>query len=1277
MIMALPVAMERRTSSVSADEIARQLDVNKYHQPWLDSRKLETVPANTGPDEARSAKCSHDTTLTALAQLATLRLNVKRGMVSLIDSNTQIILAEATQTVSLTDERRHAPGDHIWLGNVSLPRQDCMEENCLGATTIFKDTEERDVAVSTFIVNDTLDDDRFRLRPYVTSGISVRFYAGVPIITKQGYAIGVYSVSDVEPRPQGLTLDEVRFMEDGARIVADHLEKVVDTIGRVSERDFMRGISYFLEDLSEYKYQLSKTDRFMQLPNNNTKRQSDAQETDPQKDPTRGSRSQSKTESSPEPRPISSIRGSFSHDQIGATQVPQFSVGSNPRGRRTSDSPEDNIRRIFTQASQLLCQQTNASGCMFADASTGLFSHQPDGAISPHAGDDPTSVTEVNFESTGDEGSDIGFIEEDSELSPRCGSRRTEGGFSDRPDEMADILSIAKANGSNGKHHQGMVKRKSLKKLILRYPFGKCFYLNGGHVVSDQSFAFDEVIAGGGASHFVLNASTKDKGDPPHTLLPRELLSCIPGAKWLIFLPLFYYAQGKWFAAGFIWGDDFKIGDPDEVLLYLKTFGSCMMSEVASMEVLNTNIAKSTFIASISHELRSPLQGILGAGEFLEDTVTSAYQTSLIGAVETCGKTLLDTIDHLLDYAKINNLNRADANSIMSRGSKIWKSRRDSIEPRSTTFDHSLLLEEVVEAVFAGQTFRKINLRHHDPVDDSAAQIRAISIDDSSTTAEQIHAGSLKFSGRVFLVLHIQKLESWCLQGQTGGLRRVIMNVVGNAIKYCTVGFIDVSLTAKQLAGPDIEVNISVKDTGIGMSQNFLSNHLFKAFTQEDSFQPGTGLGLSIAAQIIKNMGGAITVDSEKGIGTHVNITIPMKRSAAVISGGVQGDNLRDAMQATKGKKVCLLAPAIRGDEGGPDREISVLESSIATFCKEWFDMTVVETDYAETDKDTAIYIYAEPPPIERLIEEHIKRTKDREHENVAWLVICTNAFEAAALRAAGIQNLVSLGKVIEVISQPVGVRKLGKVLLQCLQRSQSQPKRHAVQDARSRTPSPSSIPNRAPVEKSHAGSGSSLTVPDQGKRSCRPSLKDFKWRTEQMQTKLPLDKRTIPISRVSDTTSFLAMQRSRAQSRPYLSVRLPRMLLVDDNAINLKLLVTFMNKIELPYEEAMNGLEAVTKFKEAPEQQHFDFVLMDLQMPIMDGLEATRQIREFERAKRAAGTPVASANVIAITGVGNEDMRKEAMEAGVSQFLTKPIKFKALQQILLEQSAVSAGGPL
>lgn len=220
-------ATPSRSRSASTTELARQRDLNKYYQPWLDSKRLSTIPPDTGPHSPRSTFGSHDTTLTALAQLATLRLNAKRAMVSLIDTHTQIVLAEATQTLSLVDNTRHAPGDHLWLGNVSLPRRDCMDEHCLGARTICSDSQGRLVELPALVVNDTREDERFRCRDYVNSGpgLSVRFYAGVPIVTKKGHAIGVYSVSDTRPRHQGLTIDEIQFLIDVSQIVADHLER--------------------------------------------------------------------------------------------------------------------------------------------------------------------------------------------------------------------------------------------------------------------------------------------------------------------------------------------------------------------------------------------------------------------------------------------------------------------------------------------------------------------------------------------------------------------------------------------------------------------------------------------------------------------------------------------------------------------------------------------------------------------------------------------------------------------------------------------------------------------------------------------------------------------------------------------------------------------------------------------------------------------------------------------------------------------------------------------
>ncbi|KAI0183230.1 hypothetical protein EV127DRAFT_353155 [Xylaria flabelliformis] len=1215
----------RRGSSVSTSasariELARQRDLNKYYQPWLDFKELHSVPVDTGPssNQGQPPRCSPDATLTAFAQLAALRLNVKRGMVSSLETQTQIILAEATQTLSLVDETRHAPGDHIWLGNVSLPRKDCMDEHALGAITVSQDAEGRDVEVSAFVVNDTLHDDRFKTRPYVTSGFAVRFYAGVPIVSKLGHAIGVYAVSDIRPRPEGLTYDELLFMRDMSQIIAAHLERVMGSMGRVSDRDFMRGISYFLEDLSEYKYRIGNTDP-------STRESSEAQLSD----------KKATTAADPQSTPPRGQSSSFASSQTPAKHnAPEDGVSN------LEETPsKKHVRQIFIQASQLLCEQTKATGCVFVDAASGLFTGQFTGEIAPLGSADPWPTVDVVSQSAKPREPNGSNATKDAKSNTREPRDLFDANSGDRLDEMADVLSLSLAEGDSDELRSGgIIKRKDLKSCIIRYPFGKCFYLNQGRVIADNSLTFDEVITGGGPTN-ASGVKPQDFKDQFPLTLPHEVLRHIPKAKWLIFLPLFNYSQGQWCAAGFVWGNDFKIGDPDDALPYFKTFGSCMMSEVASMDVLNTNIAKSTFIASISHDLRSPLHGLLGNLEFLEGTLTSAYQTSLVGAIETCGKTLLDTIDHLLDYAKINNLKWT---SLSQRERHIGPTSEQALP--STSFDLAVLLEEVVEAIFAGQTFREIKIRQRDPVDQAREDITSMSLDDETPLVERVHQSSARFIEKVSLILNIEK-TSWFVQGQTGALRRVIMNVVGNAIKYCTSGSIEISLKANQTTSSNVDVELNIIDTGIGISDEFLANHLFKPFSQENSFASGTGLGLSITSQIVSNLHGKITIASKKNIGTHVNITIPMERALPSSNMDEQRD-IRDAIELSTGKKVCILHPAF-SDTASYNPELSKLEYSVSILFQEWFGMEVLESQNVDADLDVAIYIYAEPPPIEYIVE----KCSDREERglpavNAALLIICTNAFEAAALQAAGIKELTSLGKVIEVISQPVGIRKLAKVLVQCIQRVDGgkQKEDMAIESKSSPPTFPSWEPEKRATDITW---NTSPVVYDQVATRYRPSID-----TQGPSPAPPTTKET------GHLYGFAGSQQLKAQSENTTEPR-PRVLLVDDNAINLKLLVTFMKKLNLPYAEAINGLEAVTKFKEA--DMPFDVVLMDLQMPVMDGLEATREIREYEQ-KNSMG----NVRIVAITGVGNDETRQEAMDAGMSEYLTKPVRLKVLQQILL-----------
>ncbi|RYC63647.1 hypothetical protein CHU98_g2548 [Xylaria longipes] len=1262
----------RRGSSASGSgsgsgsgELAREHDLNKHYQPWLNFKKLHSVPVDTGPasDQSRPPHCSPDPTLTAFAQLAALRLDAKRGMVSLLETQTQIILAEATQTLSLVDGTRHAPGDHIWLGNVALPRRDCMDEHAIGAITVSQDAEGRDVEVSALVVNDTLHDDRFKNRPYVTSRLGVRFYAGVPIVTKLGHSIGVYAVSDTRPRPQVLTYDELLFMRDVSQIIAAHLEGVMGSMGRVSARDFMRGISYFLEDLSEYKYRINNTDPSARVSSaaqlSNKMRAATA---DPQTTPLRGRPSQPGFAN-----PLqTSSNSSKASSSLPPSRTPSkyFSTpkdGASNLGE-TPDLSKKNTRRIFVQASQLLCEQAKASGCIFVDAASGLFTGQSQGEIAPLGSADPWPTVDVASQSAENEepNSSDSTGNPKSYLSEPGGLLDASSG--DRLDEMADVLSLSLARGESDELCSGdIIKRKGLKNCIIRYPFGKCFYLSKGRIMADNGLAFDEVITGGGPTH-TSDVKARDLKDQSPVALPQEVLKYIPKAKWLVFLPLFNYSQGQWCAAGFIWGNDFKIGDPDDALPYFKTFGSCMMSEVASMEVLNRNVAKSTFIASISHDLRSPLHGLLGNLEFLEGTLTSAYQMNLVGAIETCGKTLLDTIDHLLHYAKINNLKRTSS----SRREKRLRDAGPTSEQTSlsTSFDIAILLEEVVEAVFAGQTFRKIKTRQHDPVDQAREYITSMSLDDETPLNEQVYQGSARFSGKVLLILNIEK-TSWFFQGQAGALRRVIMNIVGNAIKYCTSGFIEISLKANQTTSSNVDVELNVTDTGIGMSDEFLANHLFKPFSQEDSFTAGTGLGLSITSQIVSNLHGKITVDSEKYVGTHVNITIPMEVALPPTNMGEQED-IRDAVELGTGKKACILHPVF-SDATSSNSQLSKLESSVSTLFQEWFGMEVLQSRNVNAGSDVAIYIYAEPPPIEYLVE----KCSDREERglpgaNAALLIICTNAFEAAALQAAGVKRLTSLGNVIEVISQPVGIRKLARVLLQCLQRVEGK-KRREDRSVSSGSSSPTFPSREVQKRATEIAWNNSPVIYDQVVASYRPSIESLHWKSEIPEIKT-FRGDSAQVSSPAPPTATEAGRLYGSKDSQQLNVQSenttgprPRVLLVDDNAINLKLLVTFMKKLKLSYAEAINGLDAVTKFKEA--DMPFDIVLMDLQMPIMDGLEATREIREYEQKNL-----MENAYIVAITGVGDGETRQEAMDAGMSEYLTKPVKLKVLRQILLER---------
>lgn len=131
------------------------------------------------------------------------------------------------------------------------------------------------------------------------------------------------------------------------------------------------------------------------------------------------------------------------------------------------------------------------------------------------------------------------------------------------------------------------------------------------------------------------------------------------------------------------------------------------------------------------------------------------------------------------------------------------------------------------------------------------------------------------------------------------------------------------------------------------------------------------------------------------------------------------------------------------------------------------------------------------------------------------------------------------------------------------------------------------------------------------------------------------------------------------------------RFLLVEDNVINMKILKTYMKKLGRAFDTAADGRQAVDMYKSRSGGGGgggYDCVLMDVSMPVMDGFEATRLIREFER-REGQGRP--GAHVVAITGLASRDAQEEALAAGVDLFLSKPVRLKELSRLLRERGLV------
>lgn len=431
----------------------------------------------------------------------------------------------------------------------------------------------------------------------------------------------------------------------------------------------------------------------------------------------------------------------------------------------------------------------------------------------------------------------------------------------------------------------------------------------------------------------------------------KAILGVLPGARSVFWFPLWDNSRERWFAGTLVYSTcPTRVLCPQEDLTYLAAFGNSTMAEVARLSAQVLDKMKSDFISSISHELRSPLHGVLASVEFLQETTMTEDQEDMVNNIHASGKVLLDTINHVLDFSKVNRKakNRGRVSKLATRRKKKLSKQQQAMDDEAEdTADMCVLSEEVVESIYAGHSISKSVL-------DPSSKFKR----NSSITSKD---------SPLTIIMDIGWHPNWTFEMDPGAWSRILMNLFSNAMKYTKSGFINISLDIESEAlsrnkKPRSTLVLKVKDSGKGISKEFLKHRLYKPFTQEDSLATGAGLGLSIVRHIIQDLGGQIDFASEQGSGTEATVRIPLTAMSLPVK--LDGpDYVTEVRDVTQGFKYSLesfdkypdITETPTGILSAEVEAAMLLKSSVQTLMTSWFGMDLSTTSAAETSTDVVV----------------------------------------------------------------------------------------------------------------------------------------------------------------------------------------------------------------------------------------------------------------------------------------------------------------------------------
>ena len=969
--------------------------------PQSRNEKNETQPA-------AAPQASEDSTLTAFAQLGALRLNAARALISLIDSEKQYILVEATRTLSLQSDAYHARDDGLWLGSLTIPRGRGACQVVINGDTALPSTAIRH-ASGAVTISDLQQDDFFKNGDLWRSSPHIRFYAGMPIVAPDGMTVGVFCIFDDKPR-DGLSSAEEGFMKDLAKSTMDHLDAL-----RI-QAQFQRR-SKLVSGLESFVVGSSAPQRLSY----STEARGDVEERTWAKEPGDLALQRDEDTLATAHDSTHGLQHDVHLEPIVTPPSPEDATApmADPSSR-WEEGLSQGSRPMFTRAANIIRQCGDYDCVTFFYMPASQTPHTSHKARLPQGSLNASSRNKKGNVDSSYASSSNGYTSPSSpEPIPEDQRRqlaeesRNESALSSPCDVLASSSSLRGPGlqpDSRGRF--SAFTRRDLDFVLGKRPKSKTISIVSAGVVSGETSSSGSSVEQLGPVEDTGHATASK----PKKSRMASLRKLHPDAQSFVIVPLWDFERQRWFTCCICSSSAArKDVDLDGDLQYLRIFGNSIMMALSRLDAEVSNRAKQSFVSSISHELRSPLHGILGATQFLYDADLPKFQQEMVDSISSCGHTLLDTLEHVMDFARINSFSGQQGPT--NRSSRNNKETNENAhthvaQSRASTLDLCEIVEEVTEAVWIGHTAQRLPYQFED-------------LDSFTTTSDfENHGTTRDFEcsrGRLRITLQIPHRRNWLVHMQAGALRRIIMNIFANALKYTTDGFILLKLCVEAPADASkLRFSLVVEDTGCGISDEYQRNYLFKPFSQENNLSPGSGLGLSIVKQITDDLGGKIRLSSVKDQGTkiRVSLTVPAVTNKSLPTKASERALLEESVrQKVAGLRIGIL-PSVAAHCPSSQR----VEIATKAELEQALSLKQLATDWFNTDVSVLNSWKPGAADIVVLLEPTFKLLAQIEADNsgpkdYGVLLVTSDTVEMSVLRSD--DRLSNSKLVVEVIAQP------------------------------------------------------------------------------------------------------------------------------------------------------------------------------------------------------------------------------------------------------------------